>query len=196
MKTIILATHNHGKVAEFNELLSAFAYNFVPQSQFGVPDIEETGLSFVENALLKARHASQLTGMPALADDSGICIDALKGAPGIYSARYAGEHGNSKANIAKVLAELKDVPKNQRQAKFVCCLVYVEHADDQLPLVYQGIWPGEILFAEQGEKGFGYDPIFYVPDYHCSAAELAPEVKNKISHRARALAQLASLALY
>lgn len=190
---IILATHNLGKIAEFEQLIQGSSIVLLAQSQYGVADIEETGRSFVENALLKARHAAQLTGMPVIADDSGLCVPALQGAPGIYSARYAGEHGNSAANIAKLLGALKQIPAEQRQAYFLCCLVYMDGPDDAQPIICQTQWRGSILLAVQGEHGFGYDPIFYVPEYHCSAAELSPAIKNRLSHRAQAFNQLKAL---
>jgi XTP/dITP diphosphohydrolase len=192
MKKVVLATNNNGKVKEFQELLVNFNYEIIPQSFFNIIDAEETGLTFVENALIKARHAAQITGLPALADDSGLVIDALNGTPGIYSARYAGEKNNFSANIQKILTELKAVPEAKRTARFCCVLVYLKQFDDPLPVVAQGFWEGKILFTPQGENGFGYDPIFFVPEYNCSAAELSSDVKNNLSHRAQALKQLLS----
>jgi XTP/dITP diphosphohydrolase len=192
-KTIVLATHNQGKIAEFNSLLNDSSVHFVAQSDYGVPDIEETGLSFIENALLKARHASQFTGMPALADDSGLCVAALGGAPGIYSARYAGEHGNGPANVQKLLYEMRSIEEAYRDAYFLCCLAYVKSADDQTPLICEGRWQGRILSETKGSNGFGYDPVFYATEYNCSAAELSNEIKNQISHRAHAVAKLIQL---
>jgi XTP/dITP diphosphohydrolase len=189
-KKCILATHNQGKIAEFNLLLKDLSISFAAQSDYGVSDIEETGLSFIENALLKARHAAKCTGLPALADDSGICVSAIGGAPGIYSARYAGEHGNGPANIQKLLSEMQDIPEKKREAYFICCLAYVDGPFDQTPIICEGRWYGHILFEKKGEQGFGYDPIFYVPEYNCSVAELSAEIKNKISHRAKALEEL------
>lgn len=190
MKKIVLASSNPGKVREINQLLSGLSLEVVPQSAFGVPDIEETGLSFVENALLKARNAAQHTGLPAIADDSGIEVDALNGAPGIYSARYAGVGANDRQNLDKLLTELKDMPQNLRSARFQCLMVYLRHATDPTPLICQGTWNGRILFAAQGVNGFGYDPVFYVPTHDCSSAQLPPEVKNTLSHRGLALRHL------
>ena len=190
MNKLVLASGNAGKLAEFNALLADVGFEVRPQSEFGVDDAEETGLTFIENAILKARHASQATGLPALADDSGLVVDALGGAPGLYSARYAGTHGDHAANIDKLLHELHDVPDEHRSARFVCVLALLRHADDPQPLIAQGIWEGRILHARQGEGGFGYDPVFFSPTDHMSAAELPTEVKNLISHRGRALAML------
>jgi XTP/dITP diphosphohydrolase len=183
---IVLATGNQGKVREFRELLADFAITVLPQSDFGVPDADETGLTFVENAIIKARNAAAHTGLPAIADDSGLEVDHLNGAPGIYSARYAG-NGGSAANNAKLLAALGGVTGEARSARFQCVLVYLRHADDPTPLICQGTWEGHILPAEQGEAGFGYDPLFYVPQEGCSAAELSAERKNALSHRGQAL---------
>jgi XTP/dITP diphosphohydrolase len=155
-----------------------------------VPDAEETGLTFVENALLKARNAAAHTGLAAIADDSGIEVDALHGAPGIYSARYAGAGASDQANLEKLLAVLRDVPEAARTARFQCLLVYLRHADDPTPLICQGTWEGRILDAPRGENGFGYDPVFYVPTHDCTSAELPPEVKNALSHRGQALRKL------
>jgi XTP/dITP diphosphohydrolase len=190
MKQIVLASNNTGKLREFNALLSGLGVSVVPQGELGVPEVEETGLSFVENALLKARAASAHTGLPALADDSGLEVDALDGAPGIYSARYAGAGANDRANLDRLLAKLKDVPQNLRSARFVCLLVYLRHAADPTPIICQGLWPGRILESARGENGFGYDPVFFVPTHGCSAAELAPGIKNQLSHRAQASARL------
>lgn len=187
---IVLASSNPGKLAEFDALLQGSDIELVAQSTLGIDDAEETGLSFVENALLKARHAARCSGLPALADDSGLCVDALGGAPGIYSARYAGHHGDSTANIARLLDALRDVPNGGRGAQFVCVLALVRHADDPLPILCEGIWEGRILREARGAHGFGYDPLFWVPERDCSSAELAPEEKNRLSHRARAMALL------
>ncbi|MCB1789613.1 MAG: RdgB/HAM1 family non-canonical purine NTP pyrophosphatase [Gammaproteobacteria bacterium] len=183
---IVLATGNKGKVREFGELLAACHIEVVPQSDFGVPDADETGLTFVENAILKARNAAAHTGMAAIADDSGLEVDHLNGAPGIYSARYAGD-GGSAANNAKLLEALDGVPETARGARFQCVLVYLRHADDPTPLICQGTWEGRILTAPRGDAGFGYDPLFFVPDEGVSAAELAAERKNALSHRGQAL---------
>ncbi|MBI5461707.1 MAG: RdgB/HAM1 family non-canonical purine NTP pyrophosphatase [Gammaproteobacteria bacterium] len=190
MTTIVLASNNPGKVREFNALLADHHIEVVPQSQFGVPEVEETGLSFVENAILKARNAALHTGLSAIADDSGIEVDALNGAPGIYSARYAGVGAGDRANLEKLLADLEDVPEEQRSARFQCLMVYMRHANDPTPLICQGTWEGRILFAPRGTQGFGYDPVFFVPTHNCSSAELPPEVKNALSHRGQALRKL------
>jgi len=187
MKKIVLASNNPGKVREFNALLAGHDIEVVPQSAFDVPEAEETGLTFVENALLKARNASRHTGLPAIADDSGLEVDALKGAPGIYSARYAGPDASDADNVAKLLADLQGIPEAERTARFQCLLVLLRHAEDPTPLICQGTWEGRILEAPRGENGFGYDPVFFVPTHDCSAAELPPEEKNRISHRGQAL---------
>lgn len=188
MQEIILATNNQGKIAEFQAILSPI--RCLSQSQFDIEPAEETGLSFVENALLKARHVSQKTNKPALADDSGLVVHALGGKPGIYSARYAGVGANDADNIALLLEELKDTPLAERQAFFYCALVLVQHANDPIPIIACGQLEGVIATERSGEYGFGYDPIFYLPSQGCTAAQLPPEVKNTLSHRARALAQL------
>lgn len=190
---IVLASSNAGKVREFNELLESSGIEVVPQSVYGVPDIEETGLTFVENAILKARNAAQHTGLAAIADDSGLEVDALDGAPGIYSARYAGEDASDESNLLKLIDALKDTPDAGRGARFQCLMVYMRHAADPTPRIVQGTWDGSILHAPRGTNGFGYDPVFHVPEQHCSSAELAPEVKNRLSHRGQALRQLISL---
>jgi XTP/dITP diphosphohydrolase len=190
MKEIILASSNQGKVREINQLLTGLDLHVQPQTEYGVPDIEETGLTFVENAILKARNAAQHTGLPAIADDSGIEVDALRGEPGIYSARYAGEGASDQANLEKLLTELGDLPEEQRTARFQCLMVYMRHANDPTPLICQGTWEGRILFEPRGENGFGYDPVFYVPTHDCSSAELAADVKNSLSHRGQALRKL------
>lgn len=190
MSNYVLASNNPGKVREFNELLTGRDIEVVPQSQYAVPEIEETGLTFVENAILKARNAAAHTGLPAIADDSGIEVDALLGAPGIYSARYAGKGAGDQANLEKLLNDLKDVPEAQRSARFQCLMVYMRHANDPTPIICQGTWEGRILFAPRGSNGFGYDPVFYVPTHDCSSAELPPDVKNALSHRGQALHKL------
>ena len=186
---IVLASGNAGKLREFSQL---FAHDFadlnielIAQHKLNVEDAEETGLSFIENAILKARHASAKTGLPALADDSGLAIDALEGAPGIYSARYSG--GGDQANIDLVLERMQGVADNARQACFHCCLAYVKHAKDPNPQIFQGVWQGQILHHRSGDDGFGYDPIFYIPSEGCSAAELTKERKNQLSHRGLAV---------
>ncbi len=187
---IVLASGNVGKLAELRELFAGSGIELVAQSALGVSEVEETGLSFVENAILKARHAARATGLPALADDSGLCVDALDGAPGLTSARYAGRHGDSAANIDKLLEALRAVPDAQRDAHFICVLALMRHADDPAPLLAEGRWHGRILRAPRGERGFGYDPVFFDPQQACSAAELDPALKNRVSHRGRALAAL------
>lgn len=184
---VVLASHNAGKIREFNALFKPLALDIIPQSEFGISEIEETGLSFIENAILKARHASQETGLPALADDSGLAVAALQGAPGIYSARYAGPDGNAKENIKKLLAALSHFPESERAATFHCVLVFMQHALDPMPIVCCGQWHGRILLAPQGENGFGYDPVFFVPEENKAAAELPLALKNKISHRGKAI---------
>lgn len=190
MQKVVLATGNAGKVRELASLLRDFGLDIVAQTELGVESAEETGLTFIENAILKARHAAAITGMPAIADDSGLAVDALGGAPGIYSARYAGVDASDRQNLEKLLVALKDVPDGQRQAQFHCVLVYLRHADDPTPLVFHGVWPGEITHAPAGEGGFGYDPIFYVPSEGKTAAELTREEKSAISHRGQALKKL------
>ncbi|HUH90132.1 MAG TPA: RdgB/HAM1 family non-canonical purine NTP pyrophosphatase [Lysobacter sp.] len=190
MKRIVVASGNAGKLAEFNRLLGEAGIEFVAQGELGVDDIEETGLTFVENALLKARHAAQVTGLAALADDSGLCVDALGGAPGLYSARYAGEPSDAARNNDKLLAALDDVPDERRGASFHCTLVLLRHADDPQPLIAEGQWHGRILHAPRGSGGFGYDPLFLDPQSSRTAAELEPAFKNRISHRGQALAIL------
>jgi len=187
MKKIVLASNNAGKLREFNTMLAEMDFEVMPQSEFDIPEAEETGLSFVENAILKARHAAQLSGLPAIADDSGLEVDALNGAPGIYSARYSGEGASDEDNLQKLLRELEGVPEQERSARFQCLLVYMHHATDPTPLICQGTWEGRILDAPQGDNGFGYDPVFYVPEHSCSSAQLSPETKNSLSHRGQAL---------
>ncbi len=190
MKDIVLASSNKGKVREINQLLAGLGMRVRPQVEFNVEDAEETGLTFVENAILKARNAAQHTGLPAIADDSGLEVDALAGAPGIYSARYAGAGASDRANLEKLLAALDAVPEAQRSARFQCLMVFMRHADDPTPLICQGSWEGRILTAPRGDNGFGYDPVFYVPTHDCSSAELPPETKNALSHRGQALRKL------
>lgn len=187
----VLASGNKGKLKELADLLSDFGLQLRPQSDFDVPDADETGLSFVENAILKARHAARLTGHPAIADDSGLEVDALNGAPGIYSARFAGRHGDDTANNQKLLQSLSGLRAEKRSARFRCALAYMRHADDPAPILGLAAWEGQILDAPQGEQGFGYDPLFWVPSENMSSAELPRERKNAISHRAQALAALA-----
>ena len=190
MQKVVLATGNPGKVCELADLLADFGLNVVAQTDLGVGSVEETGLTFIENAILKARHAAQVTGLPAIADDSGLAVDALGGAPGIYSARYAGLEASDQQNLEKLLVTLKDVPEGKRQAQFHCVLVYLRHAADPTPLVCHGSWAGEIIRAPAGAGGFGYDPIFYVPALGKTAAELSKAEKIAVSHRGQALALL------
>ena len=190
-RQIVLASGNQGKLREFQHLLANLNIDMLPQSQFNVDSVEETGLTFVENAILKARHAAKISGLPAIADDSGIEVDALNGQPGIYSARYAGEEASDAENNAKLLKNLEGLQEAQRTARFHCVLVYLRHGDDPTPLVCHGAWEGHILEAPSGDHGFGYDPLFYVPSEGCSAADLPKDVKNSISHRAIAMAKLA-----
>jgi len=190
MRRIVLASSNRGKLAEFHALLANAGFEVVPQASLGVDDIEETGLTFVENAVLKARHAARASGLPALADDSGLCVAALDGAPGLYSARYAGTHGDNAANNAKLLRELTAVPDAQRSAFFICVLVLLRHADDPTPLIVEARWHGRVLRELRGVQGFGYDPLFLPDGQHVSSAELEPALKNQLSHRGQALAQL------
>ena len=187
---LVLASGNPGKLAELRDLLGDVDVELHAQSAFGVRDADETGLTFVENAILKARHAALATGLPALGDDSGLCVDALDGAPGLYSARYAGEHGDAQANIAKLLDALRDVPEARRTARFVCVLALLRHAGDPQPLIAEGVWEGRILDAPRGDGGFGYDPVFFDVERGIGAAELDAGLKNRVSHRGRALALL------
>ncbi|WP_146908392.1 RdgB/HAM1 family non-canonical purine NTP pyrophosphatase [Arenimonas daejeonensis] len=190
MRKLVLATSNRGKLAELQPLLGDAGFELVTQGELGVEDAVEDGLTFVENALIKARHACRATGLPALGDDSGLVVDALDGAPGLYSARYAGEHGNADANIAKLLHEMRDLGGEQRRAHFYCVLVLLRHADDPQPLIVEGAWHGHVLDAPRGDGGFGYDPVFLDPERGTSAAEIEPATKNRISHRGIALARL------
>lgn len=187
MKKVVLATGNAGKVRELAHLLAQYGLDVVAQTELGVESAEETGLTFIENAILKARHASQHTGLPAIADDSGLAVDVLGGAPGIYSARYSGENASDRQNLEALLIALKDVPIGQRSAQFHCVLVYLRHAEDPTPIVCHGSWAGEIALSQVGEDGFGYDPIFYVPSLGKTAAELSREEKSAVSHRGLAL---------
>jgi XTP/dITP diphosphohydrolase len=189
---IVLATGNPGKVREIRRILGEFGVEVVPQTELGVGDADETGESFVANALIKARHAAAMTGLPAIADDSGLVVDALDGRPGVYSARYSGADATDDSNIDKLLQELSGVPEEQRTAAFHCCAAYVS-ADDSTSLIAQGRWQGRILTARRGAGGFGYDPVFFDPDCGRTAAELGPELKNARSHRGKALAALAGM---
>lgn len=189
MKRIVLASNNLGKLREM-QALAGTAFELLPQSDFNVTEAQETGLSFVENAILKARHAAQCTGLPALADDSGLEVDALNGAPGIHSARYVGPDAGDRANLDKLLHDLEGTPEHLRHARFQCVMVYLRHALDPMPVIAYGTWEGRILSAPQGEGGFGYDPVFFVPTHRCSSAELPAAVKNQLSHRGKALRKL------
>lgn len=188
--TIVLATANPGKVKELSGPLGALGYQIVTQSQWEIQPIAETGQTFIENALLKARHCAQQSGLPALADDSGLVVEALQGAPGLYSARYAGEHASEADNRHKLLEQLQQVPAAQRTAHFYCVIVYLRYADDPAPLISQARWQGAIALHPSGDQGFGYDPLFYLPDRHCTAAALSREQKFQLSHRGQALRQL------
>ena len=192
-RELVLASSNRGKLAEFAPLLADAGFVLRTQGEFGVSDAIEDGASFVENALIKARHASAATGRPALGDDSGLLVDALDGAPGLYSARYAGVHGQAAANNEKLLRALQEVPATARAARFHCTLVLVRHAADPRPLIADGEWTGCILPAPRGDHGFGYDPVFFDPALGQGAAELDPAVKNRVSHRGRAIARLLAL---
>lgn len=189
-RRVVLASSNPGKVREFGQILGGLDMSVAPQSEFGVPDADETGLTFVENALLKARNAASHTGLAAVADDSGIEVDALNGAPGIFSARYAGQGASDAQNLAKLLDALRDIPEAERGARFVCLIVYLRHAADPTPIIAQGVWDGRILREPRGSGGFGYDPVFWVPTHQCASAELPAEVKNSLSHRGQALRAL------
>jgi XTP/dITP diphosphohydrolase len=190
LQRLVLASGNAGKLAELRALLADAGIEVIAQGDLGIGDIEETGLSFVENALLKARHAARESGLPALADDSGLCVDALDGAPGLYSARYAGPDGNAGRNIDKLLAALDGLPDDRRGARFCCVLALLRHAEDPHPLIAEGLWEGRILHAPRGQGGFGYDPVFLDPASGLSAAELAPADKHRASHRGKALVAL------
>ncbi|MBK9131748.1 MAG: RdgB/HAM1 family non-canonical purine NTP pyrophosphatase [Gammaproteobacteria bacterium] len=190
MSRVVLASSNRGKLGEFSALLAGTGLSVVAQGELGIPEAEETGLSFVENAILKARNAAQLSGLPALADDSGLEVDALNGAPGIYSSRYAGPGASDGDNVARLLRALAEVPVERRGARFQCLIVYLRHALDPTPLICQGTWEGRVLFEPRGTNGFGYDPVFYVPSHDCASAELPPEIKNRLSHRGQAMARL------
>ena len=188
-KKLVLASANPGKIKELQELLADQDITIVPQGDLSIPDIEETGLTFVENAILKARNAAALSGLPAIADDSGLEVDYLLGAPGIYSARYAGRDANDTTNREKLLAALLDVPAKNRSARYQTVIVYLRHAEDPTPIICQGTWEGRIAFEDRGSEGFGYDPIFYVPETDCHAAELDKATKHSLSHRGKAIAQ-------
>ncbi len=187
---IVLASGNAGKVREINQLLDGLNIDVLPQSEFNVPEIEETGLTFIENAVLKARNAAHHTGLPVIADDSGIAVDVLQGRPGIYSARFAGPGASDEDNLLKLIDMIKPFPEEQRTARFICSMVYLRHEYDPVPIIAMGVWEGELVTEPKGENGFGYDPVFYVASQQCTSAELPPELKNKLSHRGQALMQL------
>lgn len=189
MSQIVLASGNIGKLRELSQILSPLGLKLIAQSDLNITEADETGLSFVENAIIKARNAALLSGLPAIADDSGIEVDALHGAPGIYSSRYAGDEASDTDNIHALLAAMKDVPESERTARFQCVVVFMRHAEDPTPLICQGSWQGQILQSPSGEEGFGYDPIFWVSETDCTAAELTPEQKHAISHRGKAMRQ-------
>lgn len=187
---VVLASGNQGKLVEIRALLPEQRFAVYSQAEFDVTSCEETGLSFVENAILKAQNAARITGKAAIADDSGIAVDALRGEPGIYSARYAGEHASDEDNLQKLIADFEGCNSNLKTCRFICVVVFVEHEKDPLPIICEGIWEGELITTPRGGNGFGYDPIFWLPEYQCTSAELAPEVKNAISHRSIALKKL------
>ena len=190
MNRIVLASNNKKKVAELNDMLLGLNFKVMPQSDFLVESVPETGSTFVENAIIKARHAARITGLPALADDSGLEVDALHGAPGVYSARFAGDDASDEDNLNKLLDELNGIPPIMRSARYWCVLAFMRHADDPTPILCQASWEGQIITEPKGENGFGYDPIFFVPDTGCTAAQLPPLIKNQSSHRAKALKEM------
>ncbi len=191
MQQIVLASSNIGKIKEIQAILPE--HPIVPQSLFNVTDVDETGSTFVENAIIKARHAALYSKLPAIADDSGLVVDALHGAPGVISARYAGLGSSDYDNVQKLLKELEGVSEEQRSARFICVMVFMAHAEDPLPVIAQGVWEGRILHQPIGSNGFGYDPVFWVPELQCSSAELSAIVKNSLSHRGIALRNLTDL---
>lgn len=190
MDKIILASGNPGKLKEFQEIFSKKNIHIIPQSQYRIKDAEETGLSFVENAIIKARHAAKIAGLPALADDSGLEVDALRGKPGIHSARFSGINATDASNNEKLLQLMKNVPEDKRSARFHCVLVLMRHADDPVPMIFHGQWEGFILQRPSGANGFGYDPLFFATDQNTASADLRPEIKNQVSHRGKAVAKL------
>lgn len=190
IKDLVLASANKGKIKELQDMLSGLGINIIPQQQLGIEDAEETGLTFVENAILKARHAAQISGLPAIADDSGLEVDYLQGAPGIYSARFSGKGATDKSNLDKLMSEMQDAPAHKRSARYQTVIAVMAHGSDPTPILCQGTWEGEIAFEEKGSEGFGYDPVFKPVDANCHAAELEKSVKNAISHRGKAVADL------
>lgn len=187
---IVFASGNAGKVREVGQLLDGLSIDVLPQSEFNVPEIEETGLTFIENAIQKARNAAHHTGLPAIADDSGIAVDVLQGRPGIYSARFAGVGASDEENLNKLVSLVKSFSEQERTARFICSMVYLRHEEDPTPMIAEGVWEGQLLLEPKGQDGFGYDPIFYVSSEQCTSAELPPEIKNKLSHRGQALRKL------
>ena len=192
-KQILLASNNLGKIREVREILAEHGLTVIPQSDLNIADAAETGLTFIENAIIKARHASRLSRLPALADDSGLEVDALNGAPGVFSARYAGSGATDADNNAKLIQALHGIPHNLRTARFRCVMAYLRHADDPSPLIAEGIWEGVMLDVPRGSEGFGYDPYFFVPEKGCSSAELSSDMKNRLSHRGQALRRMAAV---
>lgn len=189
-KKIVLASGNPGKIKEIQSILSG--YSIVNQQEFNIQEAEETGSTFIENAIIKARNAALQSKLPAIADDSGLVVDALQGAPGVISARYAGSLASDQQNLQKLLQVMQDIPESQRGARFICVIVLMRHAKDPFPIISQASWEGNILTHAQGSNGFGYDPVFWVPSEHCSSAELSAQRKNQLSHRGQALRQLAN----
>ena len=190
IKDLVLASANKGKIKELQDMLVGLGINIIPQQQLGIEDAEETGLTFVENAILKARHAAEISGLPAIADDSGLEVDYLKGAPGIYSARYSGAGATDQSNLDKLMLEMRDAPADKRSARYQTVIAVMAHGSDPTPILCQGTWEGEIAFEEKGSEGFGYDPVFKPVDADCHAAELEKSVKNTISHRGKAINEL------
>ena len=193
MQKIVLASSNSGKLREIQQVLKHLNLQLLPQWEFDISDADETGLSFIENAIIKARHASAISGLPALADDSGLEVDVLQGRPGIYSSRYAGDMATDADNVKKLLSDMEGIESLRRSARFQCVLAFIRYPDDPTPIIAQGSWDGFILEETRGQKGFGYDPVFYIPEHQCAAAELDPEIKNQHSHRASALKKLVKL---
>ena len=189
-ENIVLATNNLDKVREINQLLHDSTYRIIPQSKFNVVEVEETGSTFIENALIKARNAAKYTNIPVIADDSGIEVVALDGRPGIFSARYAGAGATDEDNLKKLIKDIEQINEKNRYAKFICAMVYITNSDDQKPIIVEGVWEGYVITKPRGTNGFGYDPIFYIPEYKCTSAELDNEEKNKLSHRGQALRKL------
>ena len=192
-KKIVLATGNRGKLREITQMLAGESFEILPQSNFSIPEVPETGTTFVENAIIKARHASKLSGLPAIADDSGIEVDALQGAPGVYSARYAGQNATDQENLDKLLEDLCSIEEPFRTARYQCVMVLMRDANDSMPIICQGTWEGLLIREELGDNGFGYDPIFWLDDKQCTSAQLSPEMKDQLSHRGIALRQLVSV---